>query len=290
MPIAFICPHGVDVRGCECRKKSGIYQIVSRDGGLYIGSATHLDPRMRRHYFDLLHGNHHSSRLQNSFRKYGSDHFRFEIVEFVPVEGLIVREQHYLDWLYSNPGIVRYNMSPTAGSWAGNKHSEETKGKLSEKKRLWAAENPDQIRRMGELGRAAKAGRPSVLIGKKTGPRDPSVGAKISAALKGKVGPMLGRKFSDDHKRKISEATKGRTVSNYAKERCSSPESRDKRALSLSKGKVYTIISPDGDEYRDVVNLSEFAKEHGLNKRVLTTKIKEGRQYRGWRGAINETE
>ncbi|RUP52137.1 LOW QUALITY PROTEIN: hypothetical protein BC936DRAFT_140592 [Jimgerdemannia flammicorona] len=64
-------------------------------------------------------------------------HFTFIIVEFVEFlsdlsleenkANLLAREQHWLDWLFSQPASSRYNFSPTAGSPLGVTRSEETK-------------------------------------------------------------------------------------------------------------------------------------------------------------------
>lgn len=65
-------------------------------------------------------------------------------------------------------------------------------------KNLWHKYD-DKVKTIGQKISASKKG-------KNTGPRDPSVGAAISAAKK-------GMKFSDEHKEKLSKAKLGKTLS-----------------------------------------------------------------------------
>jgi group I intron endonuclease len=96
-----------------------------------------------------------------------------EILEYCDIEDVLKREQYYLDLLKPS-----YNISPTAGSPRGYKHTEEAKLKMSI---AWA---------------------------KRTNPCSKERNEKISLALKGKIRPQeiiekirqgaLGRKHTID--------------------------------------------------------------------------------------------
>jgi len=78
--------------------KSGIYCFTcTTTGGQYIGSALDLYDRLYDHLMD------HSSNvyLQNAIAKYGLNCFVFQVVELSDPEDLLVREQYWLDWLFS---------------------------------------------------------------------------------------------------------------------------------------------------------------------------------------------
>lgn len=105
----------------------GIYEIKNvLNGDCYIGSSVDTEDRKRRHFRDLNKQCHHSTILQRAFNKYGSENFKFSIIEECEENCLIEKEQYYLD--NKNP---KYNISKMAGGGClGYKHSEETKEKL----------------------------------------------------------------------------------------------------------------------------------------------------------------
>lgn len=108
---------------------TGVYLIKNKlTGDCYVGSSIKsIEDRWRYHRRDLNGNKHHSSRLQNSWNKYGSEQFEFSIVEECSPVLCIEREQHFIDTL--NPS---FNMNPTAGNCFGRKFSSESKQKMSE--------------------------------------------------------------------------------------------------------------------------------------------------------------
>lgn len=117
----------VELLHISYNKQAGIYQIKSLiDGKIYIGSSNKLRIRQKIHLRALTKGNHHSIYLQNSWNKYGSDNFIFEILEEIDDDkNLIIVEQTYLDTLKP-----QFNMSPTAGSSLGQKRRPESIQKM----------------------------------------------------------------------------------------------------------------------------------------------------------------
>lgn len=90
--------------------KSGVYKITNKvNGNFYIGSASDLDRRIKRHRYDLRLNQHHSQYLQRAWNKYGEENFKFEILEYCAVDNILVREQKYLDELKP-----KYNVSKNA--------------------------------------------------------------------------------------------------------------------------------------------------------------------------------
>lgn len=105
---------------------SGIYAITNVvNGKKYIGSACNLASRFRTHKARLNLEKHHSAKLQNAWRKYGPECFRFDVIELVEDKSvLIAREQFWIDE-YKSATTSGYNVSPIAGSSLGVKHTEE---------------------------------------------------------------------------------------------------------------------------------------------------------------------
>lgn len=110
---------------------SGIYFIKNlKNNKLYVGSAQDFDVRWYRHKRELNLNIHHCQLLQEAWNEDGCDSFIFERVEYVNKELLIKAEQIYLD-NYWDGGVNCYNKCRIAGSWYGNKHTDETKKQLS---------------------------------------------------------------------------------------------------------------------------------------------------------------
>lgn len=116
---------------------AAIYCIKNTTNGKrYIGSTVDVNDRWRKHKKLLSQNRHHSLHLQSAWNLYGEESFEFLIIEECePIkEILLEREQHWMDFHDSHNDVSGYNISPTAGSRLGAKHSEETKKKMSDAK------------------------------------------------------------------------------------------------------------------------------------------------------------
>jgi group I intron endonuclease len=113
---------------------TGVYIIRNIiNGKIYIGSAVNLERRLKYHRWALNKETHSNIYLQRAWNKDGEEFFVFEEYFYCEVKDLIFHEQLTID-----ASIVRYgreniyNISPTAGSTLGRKHSEETKKKIGD--------------------------------------------------------------------------------------------------------------------------------------------------------------
>lgn len=112
---------------------SGIYCIYNTiTDDFYIGQAVNIRRRFYRHRWDLDNSKHCNRILQRAWKKYGGDAFEFKILAFLDQdrEILTVFEQIFIDNLKPV-----YNISPTASSNLGVKHTEERNNKIRETKR-----------------------------------------------------------------------------------------------------------------------------------------------------------
>lgn len=119
---------------------TGIYIITCLiNGRRYIGSAINIEKRWSEH-LRMLRGNYHdNSKLQRAWNKYTEEQFTFTIIELCEPDSLLPREQHYLDtWLDAQcPSRFRvkaFNLTPTAGSQLGFRHSDKTRELFSQQR------------------------------------------------------------------------------------------------------------------------------------------------------------
>jgi group I intron endonuclease len=109
----------------------GIYKISNTiNGKYYIGSSKNIHRRIKRHFYELKRGIHHSTHLQNAYNKYGKESFIYEIV--LECENLLEEEQKLLDIL---DWSLSYNISKYAvggDRYTNNPNKEELRLKLIE--------------------------------------------------------------------------------------------------------------------------------------------------------------
>lgn len=75
--------------------KQGVYVIKCLSSEkIYVGSTTMTFlKRYRHHLTQLQNNNHKNSHLQNSYNKYGSDNFEFDILEICDKTFCLEQEQ-----------------------------------------------------------------------------------------------------------------------------------------------------------------------------------------------------
>lgn len=105
---------------------AAVYRIIHKESGrFYVGSTVNARSRLKRHFYDLQAGTHHSPFLQRAWLKYGPAEFRFEVVEYVADRAWILfHEQAYIDTFRGKD--VLFNTCMQAGNCTGVKHDAET--------------------------------------------------------------------------------------------------------------------------------------------------------------------
>lgn len=111
---------------------------------VYVGQTQNFYNRMKQYK------NYGATpKLQNSINKHGIDNFDIEIIELCGIEKLDEREQYWMDYYCSYNPEYGYNISPTAGTTRGFKHSEEELEKISYySKQRW--QNPEYRQKQSE--------------------------------------------------------------------------------------------------------------------------------------------
>lgn len=113
-------------------KRSGIYTITClANGKMYVGSTTRLfSQRWGDHKVMLDHNKHANIHLQRAWNKYGSNSFKFEILETCSPELVLGLEQYWINMLGTY--VDGFNRNPTARNSQGIKRSPETCKKIGE--------------------------------------------------------------------------------------------------------------------------------------------------------------
>ena len=111
-----------------------IYKIINKvDGKYYVGSSRDiLEFRWPKHKRQLINNNHPNDYLQNSWNKYGSESFKYEIIENCSIDILLQREEYWIQNLNSHKNGNGYNFTKTPrATRLGCKASDVTKKKMS---------------------------------------------------------------------------------------------------------------------------------------------------------------
>jgi group I intron endonuclease len=90
---------------------SGIYQIINlKNGKRYVGKSKNLYRRKYQHLGELNSNKHNNKYLQNSYNKYGSNNFLFEVIEFCDINNLSNREYYWINHYQSYNRDKGYNI------------------------------------------------------------------------------------------------------------------------------------------------------------------------------------
>lgn len=115
----------METKDLTIKGRSGIYKI-SINSRTYIGSATDLYGRKKRHLHDMRKNKHCNRNIQNHVNKYGINKASFSVLEYVEIDKLIEREQFFINSM--KPSL---NICNVASSSLGYKHTDEAKKKMS---------------------------------------------------------------------------------------------------------------------------------------------------------------
>lgn len=102
----------------------GVYAILNlANNKKYIGSSVNVLTRKQDHFSSLARGDHHSYRLQKAYNKYGVENFKFIKLKEVKDENeLRLAEQYYLDKYKTYLSRYGYNLALNAEGGATAKH------------------------------------------------------------------------------------------------------------------------------------------------------------------------
>lgn len=175
-------------------KLSGIYKITSPSGKIYIGQSIDIKRRINR-YKSNLNASIGQIKLNRSFNKYGINFHKFEIIELCLEKYLNNMERYYQDKYKSVENGL--NLRYTASNDKTGKMSEESIAKML----IYKNNMSEEHRRKIGIASKARTTYPTML------------GRKHSEESKKKISiSNIGKKFTDETKKKISDSKKGTIV------------------------------------------------------------------------------
>lgn len=260
-----------------------IYAWLDQNGDpYYIGKTKCLRVRNNEHRCKVNNGSNLPK--YNKLRKLLRQGFQWDILvleDEIATEGELSTRECYWIVFYRGRGCKLYNL--TDGGEGGDVFSSKTdeekceiKRKIretldskseEEKRRTRKRQSKAQIRKNAE---ASPEQRKSWADSKRGRKCSPETKRKMSERARGRI-------FSDEHRKNLSKARQNRVTK---------PETREK--LRAGRGKInigkFRCISPEGQEYLTDRGLSDFCREHGLQRSNMI-KVANGERpvHKGWK-------
>ena len=111
---------------------SGIYKITNlTNGKIYVGQSKNIFLRRKQHFTALHDGNHENKQMQQDWNR-NNHGFRWDVIEYCPVNQLNSREKYWIDTLDTiargyNAGWVPYKRKPQKSPQRKQKHYHKTR-------------------------------------------------------------------------------------------------------------------------------------------------------------------
>ena len=187
----------------------GIYKITNPTGRVYIGQSVDIDTRFKKY----KHNCSTQTKLKRSFDKHGFDKHTFEVVEECDLSILNERERYWQDYYDVLNGGLNSRLTETEDKTG--RLSQETKDKISKNRK----------------------GKGVGVIPWNTGIElSDEHKEKLSKATKGSKNGMYGKNHSEETKRKIGNANRGRV---HSEEHNAKKASKSKIVLDTQTGIFY---------------------------------------------------
>lgn len=241
----------------------GIYKITSPTNKIYIGQSVNIEKRWKYH---KLSKDKKCSKLYSSFKKYGVDKHKFEVIHICIENELNELEKYYVD-LY-NCFNSKYGLNLKDGGGSKGNVSEETKLKISKatkgrvgKKKTYEQKLEQSIRQKGRV--FSKETKLKMSLVKKGKLKSFETKLKMSNYSKNR---------SESHINNLSNSLKGKHKS---KEHIENMKISKKGQIAWNKGISKYKFDLNEILYKlKYISCLKISKEYGCNEAVLRRFIK----------------
>jgi group I intron endonuclease len=225
---------------------SGIYTIENLvNGKIYLGYAVGFRKRWSKHKSELNNKKHSNCHLQHAWNEYGSDQFKFEVLEEWPKEYLCTMEHYWALMLCVHNRDIGYNIKPT-----------HPYGKVTP-----TAETIEKCR--------------IASTGKK---RSAEHSAKLSANKKGNKN-WVGRKHKQSTLDKFKIVNSGRICTSATKLKMSISRKGKRPKCSGYNSKIVIQYNTNNEIVQEYSSIVECAKSIGRGQTIIRKSIRNKGQY-----------
>lgn len=180
---------------------SGIYCIENiTTNKKYIGQAVDINDRWKKHIRGLNNGYHDNDYLQNAWNKYGKDDFKFYVLEYCKEEELDEKEIYYIELYNAMNREYGYNLK-SGGQNGGSRYSDESRKKMSNSHKE-LCKNKENIEKLRQNALNIWSNE------------------EYKQSRSGENHPMYGKHLSEEVRKKISNANKGKPKPPRSKQHC----------------------------------------------------------------------
>jgi len=221
-----------------------IYKITNlKNNKIYIGKTINIKKRWERHQYLASTGT--KRHLYNAMRYYGVENFTIDVVETCLDEMADDRERFWIEKTKSYKKEIGYNKSrggEGGNTWELNDHKEQTSKKISSsnKGKTVSQETRDKI---------SNSSKGKKLTEKQKYKISNTLKSKYkSGELVAKPIPREHRRYryhSDEAKKKMSQAKKGKTYDEIYKENAEKMRNMQRQRFSGKNNPNYKEINPE---------------------------------------------
>lgn len=246
----------------------GVYIIENLNTNkFYIGSTVvSFNKRIKDHLSDLRRGNHHSKKLQRSFKKHGESSFRFRVLEVCRVCNTRQTEQKWI-----NKMQPFYNMTMTVGNI--DNHTYDTKLKIS---KLQGGKRIEIYDKRGDLVKTVNLQHEAAAF---VGGSQPKIWRCLQGISRTHMGyrfKYVGEDFLHVKKSTVSLGMLGKRHSESTKK---------KMGPAMARGKFKGILEviKDGKVISKFLSLGEAAKSLKIRVAGISKSLKNNKAYKGYK-------
>ena len=169
---------------------SGIYCIENlTTHKKYIGQSNNIPYRIKQHLYELRNNKHYNAYLQKAWNKYGEEDFNIYVVEYCDIKDLDEKERFFIAQYNTTDNQYGYNMTH------GGQDGAICVGEAAERRRA-------SLRKYYETTNARE------IRGQQS--RERFKNPEYAVRFQGENHPNYGHHLSEEAKKRIGEANKGR--------------------------------------------------------------------------------
>ncbi len=256
-----------------------IYKLISPSGKCYIGQTNKTaNVRFKQHVTAWKRNTSRQgipSKLFNAFTKYEPESWTLEVLEEnIETDAIDKKEQAYIEQFDTTSN--GYNISRGGGSKKSSSNELQHNQRISESRKAFF-QTPDGVEWKSQLRvrmieyNTSRLGKPGHKHSRETVEqiRAKNIGQKRTDDVKKKHSLQMKKRWADGVFANRPKRTKEQMLACGCTMLGKKQSAQQKSKVSVALSKTYTVRFPDGSVHT-VINLCEFARNHGLDQGNLS--------------------